>query len=46
MKLHEKCELSNLLYKTTFHFKLDFRQTWILVIATTTRLKMVRLEVL
>ncbi len=27
MKLPEKCELSNLFYKATFHFRLDLRQT-------------------
>ncbi len=27
MKLPEKCELSNLFYKATFHFRLDFGQT-------------------
>ncbi len=36
MKLHEKCELSNLFYKTTFHLRFDFRQTRILNIATAT----------
>ncbi len=44
MKLQEKCELSNLFYKATFHIRLDFRQTRILNMATATRLKMVRLE--
>ncbi len=36
--LHEKCELLNLFYQATFHFKLDFRQTRILNLATATRL--------
>ncbi len=50
MKLPEKCELSNLFefafYKATFHFRLDFRQTRILNLATCTRLEIVvRLEV-
>ncbi len=44
MKLHEKCELSNLFSKETFHFRLDFRQTRILNIATATKLEIVRLE--
>ncbi len=43
MKLNEKCKLSNLFYKATFH--LDFRQIRILNIATATRLEIVRLEV-
>ena len=37
MKLHEKCELLNIFYVATFHFKLDFRQTRILNLATATR---------
>ncbi len=41
MKLHERCELSNLFYKATFHSKLDFRQTRILNLATSTRLEIV-----
>ncbi len=45
MKLHETSELSNLFYKAKFHFRLDFRQTRILNIATATRLEIVRLEV-
>ena len=45
MKLPEKCELSNLFYKAAFHFRLDFRQTRDLNLATVTRLEIVRLEV-